>query len=429
MKGIKRIGYGIAAFSLLFGIYTPVNAADEKRDEELERINSQVEVLTEEIEKLKLGGVAEPDYASFSGLGPAASKVYGVGKGLSLGGYGEIVYSNYQSSTKKDLIDTYRFILYAGYKFNDWIVMNTELEFEHVNEVSVEFSYIDFLFDKKFNIRSGLMLVPVGVTNEWHEPTVYNGVFRPEVESKIIPSTWRDIGIMAHGEYNGFSYKAAVLNGMRSGNFGDSDWIRGGRYKGKKANADNLAYVLNINYDINPALRVGGSYYTGRAAEGLGGAAVTANEKEATVNLWELHARYRYKGLDLRGLFVRGTLDGNSDFEAAPPGNVGKAAQGWYAEAAYDIMPLLKGGTESSLSPFVRYEAYDTHEEVFAGTPDPVQDRTVTTAGVSYKPIPYVVIKADYQWKDTASGLPAGKGAGLDENKVDQANLGIGFIF
>lgn len=429
MKGIKRVGYGITAFSLLCGLSAPVGAAGEKRDEELERINSRVEVLTEEIEKLKLGGVAEPDYASFSGLGPAASKVYGLGKGLSLGGYGEITYSSYQGSTKKDLADTYRFILYGGYKFNDWIVMNTELEFEHANEVSVEFSYVDFLLDPRFNVRAGLVLVPVGVTNEFHEPTVYNGVFRPEVESKIIPTTWRDIGAIAHGEFNGFSYKAAVLNGMRSDSFAKSDWIRGGRYSGKKANAENLAYALNVNYDVNPSLSVGGSYYAGEAGEDIGGTAVAANEKKATINLWELHASYRYKGLDLRGLFVRGSLDGNAAFEAAPPGSVGKAVQGWYAEAAYDVMPLLKSGMGSSLSPFVRYEAYDTHKEVFTGTPDPAQDRTVTTAGVSYKPIPNVVIKADYQWKDTASALPAGRGSGLDENKIDQANLGVGFIF
>jgi len=58
-----------------------------------------------------------------------------------------------------------------------------------------------------------------------------------------------------------------------------------------------------------------------------------------------------------------------------------------------------------------------------------VQDRTITTVGFAYKPIPTVVIKADYQWRDSASNLSEGKGAGLDENKIDQANLGVGFIF
>ena len=45
-----------------------------------------------------------------------------------------------------------RVILYAGYKFNDRVVFNSELEFEHATtgagddekgEVSVEFAYLD----------------------------------------------------------------------------------------------------------------------------------------------------------------------------------------------------------------------------------------------------------------------------------------------
>ena len=428
-KTKARAAYALLALFLVFGFSAHANA--ETRDTGLDELKTQIEILAEEIEKMKLGEVAEPDYASFSGLGPAASKVYGVTKGLSLGGYGEVVYSNFRDSTKKDFADTYRFILYAGYKFNDWIVMNTEIEFEHVKEVSVEFSYLDFLLDPRFNLRAGLMLVPIGIINELHEPTVYNGVFRPEVESKIIPSTWRDIGIMAFGSFGDLSYKAAVLNGMRSDNFDDDDWIRDGRQKGSKANAENLAFILNIDYDVAQGIKVGGSYYTGKTGEGGGKDAVLSGETEGTINLWELHAYYKYKALSLRGLFAKGSIDGNSAMEAAPPNEVGKEVEGWYAEAAYEVMPLLRGATEASLAPFVRYEDFDTHKEVFAGTGtrDPKQDRTITTIGVSYKPIPNVVIKADYQWRDSASGLPEGKGAGLDENKIDQANLGLGFIF
>ena len=47
-----------------------------------------------------------------------------------------------------------RVVAYLGYKFNDWIVFNTEIEFEHgstENEgsVSVEFATLDFLLDAR----------------------------------------------------------------------------------------------------------------------------------------------------------------------------------------------------------------------------------------------------------------------------------------
>lgn len=405
-------------------------------NKEIEEMKGQIEVLTEEVEKLKLGAVAEPKYESFSGLGPAASKVYGVDRGLSIGGYGEVVYSNYQDSSKKDFADAYRFILYAGYKFNDWIIMNTELEFEHAgfdtiddkkSETYVEFSNLDFLIHKSFNVRTGLILIPVGVINEFHEPTVYHGVLRPEVESNIIPTTWRDIGVMAYGEAGPVSYNLAIVNGLRADKFNDSTWIRSGKQQGSKVNADAWGSVTRVDYEPLAGLVIGGSYYFGEAKDGKGGNENKATDKEGDVRLWEVHAQYQHRGLHLRGLYAKGSLDGNSELEATS--GLGKEVEGWYVETAFDIMPHIMPASEMSLSPFLRHEEYDTNKEVFTGTRNLIYDRNVITAGLGFKPHPNVIIKADYQSKDTASGLSSGKGIGKDENKIDQFNLGIGFIF
>lgn len=425
-------------------------AADEA---EIKEIKQQINVLTEEMEKLKLGAVAEPKYESFMGLGPAASKVYAVDKGLSIGGYGEVVYENYQHSSKKDFADTQRFVLYTGYKFSDKIIMNTELEFEHSGikniggstsgvtpavangrqaEIYIEFMYLDFLLSKEFNLRPGMVLMPIGFINEYHEPTVFNGVQRPDIERFVIPSTWRDIGVMAFGDVGPLRYKVALINGLRADRFNKSDWIRGGRQQGAEINANVWAGVARLDYEVVSGLDVGGTYYFGEADHGLGKSQdpnTGGNEKKANVNLWEVHAEYQLKGLQLRGLYTRGWLDGNSAMNSAPPGSVGKAVEGWYTEAAYNVMPFVKSDSEMMLTPFVRYEKYDTHKEVFSGSRDPIQDREVLTAGLGFKPHPNVVLKADYQWRDTASSLAEGKGTNLDENKIDQFNVGIGFIF
>ncbi len=431
MKTLRRpwLVYAIAFAIMSMPLFS--YAQQQGEGTELQEMKRQIEILTEEIEKLKLGAVAEPEYESFMGLGPAASKVYAVEKGLSLGGYGEVVYANYQESSKKDLMDTQRFVLYGGYKFSDRIIMNTELEFEHggKSDVYVEFSYLDFLLDPLFNLRTGLVLVPIGIVNKYHEPTVYHGVFRPDVETNIIPTTWREIGLIIFGREGSLSYEAGVLNGMKSDGFDSKAWIRGGRYKGIKANGDNLALVANLEYELLTGFNMGGAYYHGETGQGDGGDEVKAGEKEGTINIWEVHAVYSHRSLDIKGLFTSGILDGNSALESAPPGEVGKEVQGWYIEAAYDMMYLIRPDSVMALSPFLRYEDYDTHKEVFTGVRDTRFSRTVTTAGLEFKPHSNVVIKTDYQWRDTESSLPAGKGAGLDENKIDQLNLGVGFIF
>ncbi|OGW76478.1 MAG: hypothetical protein A3J72_10130, partial [Nitrospirae bacterium RIFCSPHIGHO2_02_FULL_40_19] len=318
MRILKGFGLLTAIFVMLF----TTAFADGAKTEEMQK---QIQILTEEMEKLKLGAVAEPKYEGFMGLGPAASKVYSIGKGFSIGGYGEVVYQNYRHSSKKDLADAYRFVLYGGYKFNDWIIMNTELEFEHAgfdaiddkkSETYVEFSYLDFLLSKSFNVRTGLLLVPIGFINEYHEPTVYHGALRPEVETNIIPTTWRDIGVMAHGELGPVKYDAALLNGLRADKFSQSTWIRGGRQQGSKVNADAWALVARVNYELIEGLRLGGTYYFGAADEKKGGEQDSSTHKEADVKLWEIHAQYQFKGLHLRGLYASGSLDGNSALES-----------------------------------------------------------------------------------------------------------------
>ncbi len=177
---------------------------------DLAEIRRQIDILTRQIEELKVGG-EEPTAGESGayGLGAAASKVYRSEGGVSIGGYGEMVYENYAdrddgvASGKTDQLDFLRAILYAGYKFNDRVVFNSEIEVEHattgggVGEVSLEFGYLDFMLRPSFNVRAGMVLLPIGLLNELHEPTAFLGAKRPDVERTIIPSTWRENGVGA----------------------------------------------------------------------------------------------------------------------------------------------------------------------------------------------------------------------------------------
>ena len=128
------------------------------------------------------------------GLGPAASNVYRKERGVSLGGYGEALYTNYaelrqddQPSGKTDEFDFLRAVFYVGYKFSDSILFNSEIEVEHAStdkggSVSVEFAYLEFQKRPEIGLRAGMLLVPVGFINELHEPPIFHGARRPEVE-------------------------------------------------------------------------------------------------------------------------------------------------------------------------------------------------------------------------------------------------------
>src|SRR5207245_6852458 len=132
-----------------------------------------------------------------------------------------------------DLLDLERAVLYFGYKFNDRTLFNSEIEFEHAvagegekGEVAVEFAYVDFRATKRFGLRGGLLLVPVGFLNELHEPPIFHGALRPEVETDIIPTTWSENGLGFYGVAGPVSYRAYLVTSLRAAGFSAEEGIR-----------------------------------------------------------------------------------------------------------------------------------------------------------------------------------------------------------
>src|SRR5262245_27004978 len=74
-------------------------STEAERIAELER---RLEVLAGEIEKLKIGEAAVAADESEHGFGPAASKIYRTERGLSIGGYGEVIYQQIDEEKGED---------------------------------------------------------------------------------------------------------------------------------------------------------------------------------------------------------------------------------------------------------------------------------------------------------------------------------------
>ncbi|HEX5760580.1 MAG TPA: hypothetical protein VF121_15445 [Thermoanaerobaculia bacterium] len=402
-------------------------APEDGRLAELER---RIDVLAEEIEKLTLGeAAAQADRGEF-GLGPAASKVYRTGEGLSVGGYGELLYEGFDSarddgarSGRTDRFDLLRGVLYFGYKWNDRWLLNSEIEYEHAStgeggEVSVEFAYVDYLWRPALGLRAGLLLVPMGFLNELHEPTVFLGARRPSVENALIPTTWRENGLGVFGDAGAVTYRAYVVNGLDATGFA-AGGLRGGRQKGAQAKAEDFALVGRLDWRPVPGLLLGGSAYLGDSGQGLRG---PRGGLGVGTRIVEAHAEWRWQGLELRGLAARAELDEVAELNAAlgltGDRSVGEELEGWYAQAGYDLFSRWGRG-EQSLTPYVRWEELDTQAAVPAGfRASPANDVETLTLGVAYQPIDALILKVDHQDVDNGAGTG-----------VDQLNVLLGYIF
>ncbi|WP_242131736.1 hypothetical protein [Aestuariivivens marinum] len=352
------------------------------------------------------------------------------GKAVTVGAYGEITYN--QPEAKNGELDVQRLVLLFGYKFNDKTQFVTELELEHVEEVFVEQAFVNYAIASNVSLRGGLMLVPMGIVNEFHEPTTFNGVERPAVDNVIIPTTWREIGVGVTGRFNDLSlgYQAYVFNGFKSttsdgagglsGFLSGSSGLRGGRQKAIKSTIDSPTLSVKLDYYGLPGLRLGLAGYTGKTQaedniEELEGANIG-------IAMLGLDARYAYQRFTARGQFIYASLSDTEAYNIATnrPINqgLGSALQGWYIEGAYNLLPIEK---QQRLFAFLRYEQYDTHADT-AGSfvRNDAYNRTDITTGLSYHIAPGVVLKGDYQFRDNAlSG----------DNVSDRLNFGIGVWF
>ncbi|TNJ44567.1 hypothetical protein KFZ70_00875 [Tamlana fucoidanivorans] len=348
------------------------------------------------------------------------------GKAVTVGAYGELTYNQPEAGSGE--LDVQRLVLLFGYKFNEKTQFVTEVEFEHVKEVYIEQAFINYNVGSNVSLRGGLMLVPFGIINEFHEPTTFNGVERPGLDNVIIPTTWREIGIGTAGRFNELSlgYQAYIFNGFKGTSFdgenglngllAGKNGLRGGRQKAAESTISSPTFSAKLDYYGIPGLRLGLAGYFGDTqvddeAKDIDGSVIG-------VSMIGLDARYAYQRFTARGQFVRGQLSGTEAYNNATGKDLGSALQGWYIEGAYNLLPQEK---QQRLFAFVRYEQYDTHAET-AGSlmRNDAYNKTDITTGLSYHIAPGVVVKGDYQFKDNA----------VDGGHVaNQLNFGLGVWF
>ena len=441
--------FALSAALIAGSAFSPDNATAESATEaELEAVREQMrelerrlEILTDEVRKQKEERripEAKP-LESEHGLGRGASKVYSEDeRRVSIGGYGEFSFVEQMEGGDADTFDFGRFIVYLGYKFNDWIVLNSELEFEHAStssnnssgSVSVEFAYLDFLLHEKANVRAGLVLIPVGFINELHEPPFFHGNDRPAVERQLIPTTWRQNGIGLFGELMpGLRYRTYVVTSLRGEKFKSSN-IRSGRQKGNREEAEDFSWVGRLDYSPKAGLDFSVSAFLGdqgqdadfMIARDAAGNPTATTKADAFMQMYEAHASWQHRGFEIRALGVYTKLDDADVLSLNAEQAVGDEMLGWYVETAFNVMPHLpwtNGNTDHYLAPWIRYSQYDTNHSVASGfARNPNVDREDIEVGLTYKPISEVVLKLDYRHRDSAGA-----------DVPDEVRLGAGFVF
>jgi len=334
-------------------------------------------------------------------------------KRLSFGGYGQIDYNQPIDGTVRSngKLDVHRLILFAGYKFNEKTKFITELEFEHVSEVYVEQAYLDYQLLNNMSIKGGLILIPMGIINEYHEPPSYNGVERPNVDNVIVPTTWREIGLGVDGRINtaALRYQLYVVNGFNgyngAGVFKGSNGLRSGRQKGAESYISSPNVSAKVDYFGISGLKLGLSGYFGKSQSTLYNgidkndetALAAADSSVIGINMLGLDYRYSISGLHSRGQLIYSKFSNVEQYNAFTGKDLGESMLGYYIEVSYDIFNR-NSSFKNELTPFVRFEKYNTHNSVVSGmNANNTYDITEFLVGFAFKMDRGAAFKVDYR--------------------------------
>lgn len=375
---------------------------------------------------------------------------------LSLGGYGEAVYSHnfysdnvnryshaadYKDAKGHSKFDLPHVVIMIGYDFGKGWSMGSEIEFEHGGieaavemeqeevgefeqeierggEVALEQFWIQKSFMPQLNLRLGHQVVPVGATNVHHLPTEFFSVYRPEGEATIMPCTWHETAVDLWGRAGDWRYEAMLMPGLNSLLFSKDKWINGGAaspFEFRPGN--NVAVAARVDNYTVPGLRLSVSGYYGHSFNNtLQSDDGRYKDVKGAVAIGSFDFQYKNYGLIARGHFDYGHLsdastisDYNRHQSSSSPykrTHVGKAAISTGVSVGYDIfsaIPALKAAGDKMYI-FGEYSYYDSYIPT-AGSPKyDWTNRSLVTVGLNYYPLPQIVLKAEFSDRLFKSG-------------------------
>ena len=320
----------------------------------------------------------------------------------SLGGYGEMHF-DMEANDGDGKLDFHRFIFYIKHQFSPKWSMMSEIEIEHNmvgssdalgykgGYVAMEQAHLNY-WNGNWGFRGGVLLVPSGIINEYHEPPTFLSVERPEYNKYIIPTTWFDNGFAFYGNMGDFGWNVTFTGDLDGDDIGAG--IRSAREKGHYSMTSSWTKTVQGSWTGMEGLKVGGSMTMNDAPKDDGTTVgVNLTEFNATYSANNMYARMEYGMID----YTDGPI--NDDGVAL------ESSSGYYLDLGYDIAGLVGCGDNSNLYLWMRNSAYNTND---------IGDNTeISLFGVTYKPTNNISFKFETGAK----------------NDDDIMRMGIGYMF
>lgn len=350
-----------------------------------------------------------------------------------LGGYIDFTLTKCNNGGARDCdaksgFDQERFVPFFYSQVTDRLSVAAELEVEHGGpqgnqgdgDIKMEFATMDYRFNDAFNLRGGIILVPMGRFNLIHDSPLNDLPLRPMVSRSILPSTFAESGIGFFGTVypsalSKIDYEFYVVNGFTgdNGKFSEGNGTRKSRGSLKKDQNENKAIVSRVSFSPMLGVEVAGSVHHGKwDKKDKYDLTLYAIDGALQRGPFELMGEAAWANADGAGTYVTesGEIFTSDDDDSArrrvqqEAGKfyvVPKNMFGYYVQLNYHFMPegLTRAmpsyfGRDSTFTGILRWGQADTNTNVDFNK----NDEERLTLGLNFRPVEDSVIKFAYTW-------------------------------
>lgn len=341
--------------------------------------------------------------------------------------------------------DQQRFVPFIYADITEHVKFASELEIEHgirgagENEISLEFAHLDYLINEPFNIRAGILLIPIGKFNLLHDSPLNDLTDRPLVSQFIIPSTMSETGAGFYGTFypgrtSKLDYELYVTTGPCGHNPDGEPRINEetGTKNSRQRKCANSADGLDINNGkavsgrvaFSPMLGVevaGSGYYGNASPSSYNPLSITAVDWTLQKGPFEIigEAAWAYArgnsraiaGNTFNGIAPGAVMTGINTFNplAAPP----QRMQGFYIQGNYHFMPSFltalspkRFGEGSTFTAVIRYDQVNLNRDNRGESQGQLEQ---ISFGLNYRPVEDAVFKISYQYMPKAFNPNSGQ--------------------
>ncbi|MBC7541145.1 MAG: hypothetical protein H7338_00290 [Candidatus Sericytochromatia bacterium] len=304
-------------------------------------------------------------------------------------------------SDGKIYFDQRQLVMQTSAYLHDNLFFNAEVEYEHGadtakgGEISIEQAWGEYSINDSLNLRAGILLIPLGRLNVFHDADYREATTRPLAVRQIVPSTWFGPGIGARGVFlpndtMEISYEAYLTQGLTD-QISAANGLRDARPQMSSDNNAGKAISSRVAFSpwLGMEVGVGGYFspYDTDSSKWLSMGAVDLLWRNGPFELVGEASLVNTPG----GTFKQNNAD------VAIPTMMG----GYYLEGHYSFFPeVLRptflgkglGFNDARFTAFARFGQVDTD---FSQLTD--MDRAEVVLGLNYRPVPNTALKVEWQ--------------------------------